>query len=157
MRKASLALGIGIMAFAAWAIYGAWAWPLKAKLFPLAIGIPLFCLAAAEVLWTVLGPTPRGETADFQLSSHMPPIVMVRRTLAALAWIVGLFVAIVLAGFAVAIPAFVFLYLRLQGKESWTLCAVFTAAVWAVFYGLFDRALHLPFPAGWIQGWIGLG
>jgi hypothetical protein len=32
----------------------------------------------------------------------------------------------------------------------------FCAAVWAFFYGIFDRLLHLPFPAGWIQQWFGL-
>jgi hypothetical protein len=31
-----------------------------------------------------------------------------------------------------------------------------TAGVWVCFYGLFDRLLHLPFPAGWIQTWLGL-
>jgi hypothetical protein len=35
--------------------------------------------------------------------------------------------------------------------------AVFALVVWALFYGLFDRLLHLPFAAGWIPTWIGLG
>jgi hypothetical protein len=49
----------------------------------------------------------------------------------------------------VAVPLFVFLYLKLQANEGWILSAAFTAGVWAFFYGLFDRLLHLPFPAGW--------
>jgi hypothetical protein len=145
-RKASLVLASGIMLLAAWAIWSAWAWPLKAKLFPLAIGIPLFCLAAGEVLWTLLRPAAAEET-----EKESP-----RRTLAAVGWMVGFFAAIVLAGFLVAVPLFVLAYLRIQGRESWTLSLIFTVAVWAVFYGLFDRLLHLPFPPGSIQGWLGL-
>jgi hypothetical protein len=145
-RSASLALAAGIMLLAAWAIWSAWAWPLKAKLFPLAIGIPLFCLAAGEVLWTLLRPAPAEET------EQQSP----RRTLAAVAWMIGFFAAIVLAGFLIAVPLFVLAYLRIQGRESWTLSIIFTVALWAVFYGLFDRLLHLPFPPGWIQGWLGL-
>jgi hypothetical protein len=156
-KKASLVLGIAIMALAAWAIHGAWDWPLKAKLFPLAIGVPLFLLAAAEVLWAIKGSAARGDIPDFQLSTALPRSVMLRRTLVAMAWIVGFFIAILLAGFLVAVPVFVLVFLRFQGRESWTLCLVFTAVLWAVFYGLFERTLHLPFPQGWIQGWLGLG
>jgi hypothetical protein len=42
----------------------------------------------------------------------------------------------------------VLLYLELQGGEGWVLSIVMTLAVWGLFYGLFDRLLHLPFPAG---------
>ena len=28
--------------------------------------------------------------------------------------------------------------------------------VWELFFGISDRLLHLPFPAGWIQAWPGL-
>jgi len=78
-----------------------------------------------------------------------------RRTVLAISWILGFFAAIVLAGFPIAVPLFVFLYLRIQGKESWVFSVIFTFAVWAFFYALFDRLLHLPFPAGWMRTWLG--
>lgn len=152
-NKASLALGLTVMIVAAWAVLSALAWPWKPALFPLAIGIPLFCLAAAETLWSLLRPAERLEAKDFQLSAG--PLVW-RRTATALGWIAGFFAAIVLLGFPLAVPLFVFLYLKLQGKEAWVTSAAVTAVVWAVFYGLFDLLLHLPFPAGWLQQWLGL-
>ena len=155
--KASLALGLGIMALAGWGVISAHSWPWKAALFPLAIGIPLFCMAAAEVLWVLLGSTARSEARDFQLSTDLPARVMLRRTLLAMAWIAGFFAAIVLLGFPVAVPLLVLLYLKVQGGESWGLSLVFTLVVWAIFYGLFDRLLHLPFPDGLIVTWIGIG
>jgi hypothetical protein len=156
-KKAALVLSLGVMALAAWAAISAMAWPLKAKLFPLGISIPLFCLAAAEFAWLLLGSSQKGEVMDFQLADHLPAAVARRRTLLATGWILGFTLAIVLLGFPIAVPAFVFLYLRLQGREGWILSAVCTAAVWAVFYGLFDQLLHLPFPAGWLLSSLGFG
>jgi hypothetical protein len=144
-RKASLVLATGIVLLAAWAVWTASAWPLKAKLFPLAIGIPMLVLAAVEVLWALL---ERGRAPD-KAEEEAPPA---GRTLVAVAWMVGFFAAILLLGFLIAVPLFVLAYLRLQGREGWTLSLVFTAVVWVAFYGLFDRMLHLPFPQGWVLG-----
>ena len=146
-NRASLGLALLVMAVTAWGIYSALAWPLKAKLFPLVISIPLFLLATAEVLWVVLGkPEPRASAE----SETVPAAVAQRRTLVAAGWAVGFFLLIMLVGFLIAVPAMVFLYLRLHSRESWLFSIVFTVAVWAAFYGLFDLLLHLPFPAGWL-------
>lgn len=129
-------------------VFTAWDWPSKAALFPLAIGIPLFCLAAAEAAWALLGSRQESAKAmDFQLSAHEKSL---QRTGVAIAWMLGFFAAIVLLGFPIAVPLFVLLYLKLQGGEGWVLSIVMTLAVWGIFYGLFDRLLHLPFAAGWL-------
>lgn len=156
-NKPSLALSAAIMLLAAWGVYAAFDWPLKARLFPLVIGIPLFCLASAEALWTLFGRSYAGRAQDLALSDDLPKEIARRRTAIAVAWIAGFFAAILLLGFPLAVPLFVFLYLVLQGGERWLFSAVFSAVVWAFFYGLFDRLLHLPFPAGWLQAWLGLG
>ena len=155
-NKASLALAAAVMLLSLWGIVSAWSWPMKAALFPLVISIPLFLLAAAEVLWVLFGSAKQTAAADFKLSDHLPQSVALRRTLLAAVWILGFFVAILLLGFLVAVPAFVFVYLRLQGKQGWVFSAVFTAAVFAFFYGLFDLLLHLPFPPGLLLSWAGL-
>ena len=154
--KASLFLGIFIMVCSGGAVVIAMDWPWKAALFPIVIGIPVFCLATAEVAWVLFGAASRDQAVDFQLSTHLPEPIALRRTLQAAGWMLGFFGAIVLVSFPVAVPFFVFLYLKLQGREGWGLSLVFALVVWGLFYGLFDRMLHLPFPAGWIQTWIGL-
>jgi Tripartite tricarboxylate transporter TctB family len=153
-KNASLALSVLIMLVAGYGVIAASAWPWKAALFPLVIGIPLFCLAAAEALWALFGKAPAegGEAKDFHLSIGKDSL---RRTLGATGWILAFFAAIVLLGFPIAVPLFVFLYLRLQGREGWVVSIVMTAAIWGVFYGLFDLMLHLPLPAGWLFSWVG--
>ena len=150
-KRASLVLAVGIMILSGYGVIAAWAWPWKAALFPLAIGIPVFCLAAAEAAWTLLGSAGRGEAKvkDFRLAQGLPEGEVLRRSAIAAAWIVGFFAAIVLLGFPWAVPLFVFLYLKLHG-ETWRLSGLLTVAVWGFFYGLFDRLLHLPFPQGWL-------
>jgi Tripartite tricarboxylate transporter TctB family len=147
-KRASLILALGILALAAAAVFTATDWPLKAKLFPLVIGIPLVALAFAETLFAVFSKEPSAEPS--------PPEGAARRTLVAWGWMLGSFAAIVLIGFQLAVPAFVFLYLVVQGRERWLFSAIFAAAVWALFYGLFDALLHLPFPPGLILEWLGL-
>ena len=152
-KKASLALSVLIMIVSGYGVFAATAWPWKAALFPLVIGVPLFALAAAEALWTLFGTEPAGEEArDFQLSIGEDTL---RRTLVAAGWIFAFFAAIVLLGFPIAVPLFVFLYLKLQGREGWGMSLAITLGTWAVFYGLFDLLLHLPFPSGWLFEWFG--
>ncbi len=154
-NKASLALGILVMIVSASGLISAWGWPAKAALFPLVICVPLFFLAAAEVLWALFG-AEAASASDFKLSEHLPQSVALRRTGIAAAWILGFFFGILLLGFLVAVPVFVLAYLKIQGGRGWVFSAVFTAVVWAFFYGLFDLLLHLPFPAGVLLSWTGL-
>ena len=64
-------------------------------------------------------------------------------------------VLVLLAGFPLAVPLFVFSYLRVQGAAGWGLSIGLAAASWGVFHGLFERLLHFPFEAGLIQVWLG--
>jgi hypothetical protein len=148
--RASLILAVVIMACAGWAVYAAIGWPFKAALFPMAVAITVLCLAAAEVAWGLLDPGGAERAADFQMATEVPRGVAIRRTLAVVAWIGGFFAVIALIGFPWAVPLFVFLYLKVQGRESWWLSIGFSAVVWGFFHGLFVRLLNIPFPAGWL-------
>ena len=139
-KGASVGLSIAVMLASGYAVFAATAWPWKAALFPLVIGIPLFSLAATELMWALFG------TAEEPVATDS---VGQRRVALVAAWMLGFFAAIALLGFPIAVPLFVFLYLKLQGREGWVMSIVLTAGVFAVFYGLFDALLHLPFPTGW--------
>ena len=154
-KHTSLGLALAIMALSAWGIYSALDWPLKSKLFPLVIAIPLFCLATAEALWVMLGKSPADAASDFRLTEGHAPGVARRRTLLGAGWTVGFFVLILFLGFPIAVPVMVFTYLKVQGKEGWIFSAIFTAAVWLFFHGLFELLLHLHFPDGWLLGGFG--
>jgi len=142
-RKASLILAVMILLAAGYAVFAAHGWPRKAALFPLAIGIPVFCLAIIEAGWALLG-RPAAEEAVAG-SGFLP-----------WAWMIAFLAMIVLLGFPIAVAAFLLVYLKLQAREGWVFSVVVTALVWGAFHGLFDLMLHLPFPAGWLLEWLGL-
>jgi hypothetical protein len=152
-KSASIGLSVAVLVVSGYAVFAATAWPWKAALFPLVIGIPLFCLASTELLWTLFGAAPEGAPNEVELSTDTEAR---RRVLRVAGWMLAFFAAIALLGFPVAVPLFVFLYLKFQGGEGWIMSVVLTVAVAAVFYGLFDALLHLPFPEGWLWSWLGL-
>lgn len=146
-RNAAIGLSIVVLLVSGYAVFAATGWPWKAALFPLAVGIPLFCLAATELLWALFGAAEKQEAMELALSTGAGAR---RRVALAAAWMLAFFAAIVLLGFMTAVPLFLFVYLKLQAREGWALSIGLTAGVFALFYGLFDALLHLPFPAGWL-------
>ncbi|MBI2360318.1 MAG: tripartite tricarboxylate transporter TctB family protein [Deltaproteobacteria bacterium] len=138
-------LAFAVALAALYALYASLHWPLRAALFPRVIGIPLLLLALAEMLLSVLREEKEreGHAVDFELTTDVDPVVARKRTLAILAWTVGFLVLIVLIGFPIAVPLFVFLYLRTAGKEGWVLTILITALSWLFMEGLFTPAAAL--------------
>lgn len=146
----------GVALAAAWALVQTAGWPAKAALYPRAVGIPLLLLAASETLLSLRGREESEAVAmDVALSADAAPDVARRRTLVAVAWLVGFYLAVLLVGFPVAVPAFVFGYLRAQAREGWPGALALTAGATLGFHLLFVRLLHVPFAEGLLWRWLG--
>jgi hypothetical protein len=132
-------------------------WPLKTALFPLIISLCVLILALTELLLNLFGKekaTKKGAQVDFKFSEDVDKEVALRRTLAAFAWIMGFFVLILLFGFSIAVPLYVFLYVKLYGKERWWISLTMGASAFAFFYGLFVWLLDTPLIEGWGMKWL---
>jgi hypothetical protein len=46
------------------------------------------------------------------------------------------------------------LYLKLAGREKWPMALAVTFFTWLFVYGLFERALSIPFPDGLLMTWL---
>jgi hypothetical protein len=126
-----------LAAVAAYAVYTALKWPPKAALFPLTMGIPLLALALVQTLVELRDPlAPSGE------------IMARRRVLAVFAWMGSFITLVLLVGFPIAVPLFVFSYLIMESRERWGLSLALAAAAWGFFHLVFERLLHFPFEAG---------
>jgi hypothetical protein len=66
------------------------------------------------------------------------------------AWLWGLFFAIHLIGFPIALPLFVFLYIKLYGG-SWLTAITLTAVTSGFLHGIYDYVLSVPWPKPWIK------
>ncbi len=65
--------------------------------------------------------------------------------------------AIWLIGFAGATLLVTLLYLRIGAGERWPISLAVSAGGFLVVYGLFQRALGVPFPPGALVAWLGYG
>ena len=158
--RAQTILGIILVVFFALFVYQAKDWRLQARLYPWAIGIPMLILAVIQVVLDLkgIGPKKSGNDApvDVQFAARTDPALAWRRTINIYSWILGYLISVWLLGFGYSVPLVVFLYLKVQSSEKWPLSIALTAAAWLLFWGLFDRLLHLPFPEGQLFSWLGL-
>jgi len=147
-------LGFAAACIAGYALYASLHWPFKTALFPRVIGFPLLLLALIEMALSIWGVEKEreGHAVDFELTTAVEPALAQKRTLLICTWIIGFLVLIIAFGFPLAVPIFVFAYLRIAGREPWTLSIVLTLVSWMFMEGVFDRFLHIPFPEGWILG-----
>jgi TctA family transporter len=134
-------------------VWGARNWPLQTRLFPWVIGISMLVLSliqlAQDLLKGVLTLSRSvGGPVDVQINEPTDRALVRWRTLNIFSWIFVFFVGVWLLGFSVAVPLLVFLYMKVQSQERWTLSLVLSGSAWIVFWGLFDRLLHIPFPRG---------
>ena len=146
------------MVVSASAIYLALEWPFKAALFPLSVSIPLLILAGIQLLQLLAGKQEIIDSAavDLEFSSDVPPEIERRRVITAFSWIAGFILTVYLIGFPLTVPLFIFCYLRFESKVGLLPTIAATALTWAIFYGLFQKLVHLQFEQGAIQTWLGL-
>ncbi len=148
-----------VLVFFGYLVWEAGQWRLQARLYPLAIGIPMIALAVINIVEELRGPKKEAASntpVDFQLTQTVEPAVAVRRTLNMLSWIVGFLAGIWVLGFSITIAGMTFGFLKIQNKEGWRMSLVLTASAWLVYYVVFERTLLLPFPEGQIFRWLGM-
>ena len=127
----------------------------RAGLFPWAIGFPVIALAILQLVLDLFGRGGEGRDESPAIRTvEIPRAVVYRRTMTVCAWIIGFFVAIWLLGFNIAVPTTMILYLKVAGREKLVLTLTLTFIAWACFYGLFNLALHVPFPEGQLFVWL---
>ena len=129
-------------------------WPGKTALFPTLIGVVGCVIAVILSLWTGIrggeekAPEGPGGAADIFLDVNLRSGEALKRTFYICFWLMGIFVGTWLLGQLIALPLFVFLYLKVGSDEGWLLSLGLTAGAIAFLYGVFDQVIH----ASWYEG-----
>ncbi len=150
-------ISLCLLVLAAGVVIKAVRWQLKSALFPMVVGILVMIMAITVLL---LGFFRREKvdskqsTMDFEFSEHMDKRLAIRRTLLTSSWIIGFFAMIIFFGFSISVPLYIFLYLKLYGKEKWGISLIIAASSWVFFYSLFVRLLDIPMQEGWVVKWL---
>jgi hypothetical protein len=147
-------MSFSLMVITGWMVITALKWPFRTGIFAIVVGIPVFLIAMVESYFSLFEKKAADRTpkeAESKLSESEDQVFTKRRTLQIFLWIISFFIMILFFGFQIAVPLFVFLYLKLDGKEKWRIVLPLTAAAWGFFYLLFILLLHALFPEGWIE------
>jgi ABC-type multidrug transport system permease subunit len=140
---------IGIVMLAA--LYIAKDWPIRASIIILllgTIGVIMSCIQFVYDLKDARADNAKivRPTYEIQAIEHQGRW----GSLEIWAWLWGLFFAIHLIGFAIALPLFVFLYVKLYGG-SWSTAIILTALTSGFLHGLYDYLLSVPWPKPWLS------
>jgi len=149
-------------------VYQATSWNFAAKVVPLSVGVAGLIFAVLSLLDYTFRTADAGGAGEGIVSNvgqamhfdtraqdqDLAPRLIVQRALGYLGWILGFMAATALIGMLPTILLFVTAYMRVEGRERWTLtlsCAVgVTVASWFVF----DQLLLLPWPNSVLGDWF---
>jgi hypothetical protein len=154
----STAFSLALVLLFLWALWQSRSFGVRAGLFPWAVMVPALALSIVQLVRDVTGrrETQSHDEADGG-APELPPEVVERRTLEIAAWVVGMFAAIWLVGFGGATLVMTLLYLKVGAGERWGISLALSLGAFLFVYGLFERALGVPFPAGSLLVWLGYG
>lgn len=139
---------LAVLALSAWMLTTALQWPWESGLFPGTVAGVMLVLAAAQLVREVLqllGPeAPRKSTrvVDLTVDEDLPRATVVWRAVALWVWTLGFFASILLIGFVVSVPLFVFLYHVIQGRERVSVALAWALVALVFTIGVFDMVLH---------------
>ena len=140
---------IGLVMLAA--LFIAKDWPIRASIIILLLGSIGVVLALAQLRLDLRAA--RAEDSKILLPTFEVQAIEHQGRWGSLeiwAWLWGLFFAIHLIGFPIALPLFVFLYAKLYGS-SWLTAILLTAITWGFLHGVYDNLLSVPWPQPWIS------
>jgi TctA family transporter len=158
INKWPAAFALGLVIILALALWQSRNFNVRAGLFPWAIGFPLLGLLLLQFVRELMGKAgvrSRGRHVEEE-DQGLPADVVKSRTRNMFGWIMIYFLAIWLLGFTLGTSLCCFIQLKLSSKEKWLITLILTAGLWAFVYLLFDRTLHVPFPAGYLFEVLGL-
>jgi TctA family transporter len=143
-----LAFTAGLMMAAAAALWMTSDFGPTGRFFPRMILLVVLALSSAHLLaeWRARGDEtnrPSESAGDYPIDV---PASQVDPT--SLLWAAALPVAIWVAGFTVAAPLMVLLYLRIGARERWVVGVAGGLATLALIWGVMGRILLVPFPDG---------
>ena len=139
-----VALTAGLTVLVAAATVSAMALGPAARRMPLVVAVPTLALLLFELARQARS-APR--VADDVPSGRIEAVTF--------GWLAALVAGVWLLGMQAGLPLFLAAYLRARSRESWTTAIGMAAGVWAVLFGVLDRALGVQMHAGVLGSLLG--
>jgi TctA family transporter len=151
-------------------LYTATAWDFRARVAPMIVGAAALVFAVLSFANQILRRPGQGQAAalgmvradgsrEMHMDLHTDLGDLTTRTVLAragtfFAWLLAFMGSMATIGLIPTIPVFVVAYMRLEGRERWTLIVPQAAALTVLVYWVFHRFLTIPWPATLIGQWF---
>ncbi len=129
-------------------------WETQAKIVPVIVGglaLAFGLLAACSELFQrgEAAQAAKGGAIHMDIASHvahLPTAQKFARGGMFFGWIAAFLASMATLGLIPTVPIFIVSYMRLEGRERWSVTVPMAAAMTLFIYGLFDRLLAIPWP-----------
>lgn len=162
IRRAGLSFSVFLLIFVIVIIVTSFSYEPKARLVPLFIGLVTLILIGL-VITNEIHPISLVERLNMDLmkvnvnQEAMPQGEMTaspKRLLVVFFWICGFFIFIFLLGFHASIALFILVFLKVEGRASWTKAILTAGIVSATIFAVFELAMRFSLYKGWLFGEI---
>ena len=141
--KASTIFTVFLLTLVVVSIVTATGYPLRARVGPLAAGVPAAMLLIVQIVLDMRRKTKTDET-ETEIDADNGSF---RSHITAAAWIAGLLAGTYLFGILITFTLFTLAYVKAAGWK-WSLSIGLAAFVFVLLYGIFGLALQVPLHSG---------
>jgi hypothetical protein len=130
-------------------------WETAARIVPIIVAVGALFFGTLAFLGEIFPPRPApetgtaGRTIHMDIASHvahLPTATKLLRGAGFFGWIGGFLAMMATVGLIPTVPLFVIAYMRIEGRERWSLALPMATVMTLFIYGLFDRLLSIPWP-----------
>jgi hypothetical protein len=130
-------------------------WPYETALFPRVGCIVVLIVAIISLIGEVIRGGQGGHS-DAWVSNQLSEGPSLRRAALIFGWLVVFVVGVWALGYEFAAVAFVFLFMKITGKQSWRISILFTVFSLVFLYSVFRLLLDVTWPHGALWEMLGL-
>ena len=131
-------------------------WPYETALFPRVGCIVVLIVAIISLIGEILWGGGQADPSDAWVSSQLSGGPSLRRAGVVFSWLVFFLIGVWALGYQFAAVAFVFLFMKFTGKQSWRISILFTVFSFGFLYSVFRLLLDVIWPHGALWEMLGL-
>ena len=170
----------GMLALIAAMVIQGSSWNFDAKIVPMIVGVGAMLFGAATLLNEIfrkpedkdakLGVGQESKAAAMGKAkpkvqqkmhmdigttlTHLPGRLIAVRGILFFLWLVGFIGSMAVIGLMPTVPLFIVAFMRLEGKERWTIVVPMAISMTFLIYWVFDQFLAIPWPPTLLGGWF---
>ena len=142
-----------VIAVVATGLWLAREWPYETALFPMTAGLAIIIVALTSML---LEMRQSGAQSTGGAVAWAPPAHANIKAVVDFAWLAGFIFGVWALGYVAASLTFLFLYMKVKGKQPWLITILITGGAFAFLELIFGILLGIKWFAGALWGWLGL-